>query len=100
MAESKTYVFGNDANNGMISMLAPLLQKQGLDPNMVMAMMNNRNGFGGEGSQFMWIFFIVIWMMFGNNGNGWFNRNNDGLASMINNDNGRELLMQAIQGNN
>lgn len=100
MAESKTYVFGNDANNGMISMLAPLLQKQGLDPNMVMAMMNNRNGFGGEGSWFMWIFFIVIWMMFGNNGNGWFNRNNDGLASMINNDNSRELLMQAIQGNN
>lgn len=38
MAESKTYVFGNDANNGMISMLAPLLQRQGLDPNMVMAM--------------------------------------------------------------
>lgn len=100
MAESKTYVFGNDANNGMISMLAPLLQRQGLDPNMVMAMMNNRNGFGGEGSWFMWIFFIVIWMMFGNNGNGWFNRNNDGLANMINNDNGRDLLMQAIQGNN
>lgn len=100
MAESKTYVFGNDANNGMISMLAPLLQRQGLDPNMVMAMMNNRNGFGSEGSWFMWIFFIVIWMMFGNNGNGWFNRNNDGLANMINNDNGRDLLMQAIQGNN
>ena len=34
------------------------------------------------------------------NGNGWFNRNNDGLANMINNDNGRDLLMQAIQGNN
>lgn len=42
MSESKTYVFGNDANNGMLGLIAPLLQKQGLDPNMVMAMMNNR----------------------------------------------------------
>ncbi len=100
MAESKTYVFGNDANNGMIGMLAPLLQKQGLDPNMVMAMMNNRNGYGCEGGWFMWIFFIVIWMMWGGNGNGWFNRNNtDGLSNLINNDSGRELLMQAINGN-
>lgn len=33
MSESKTYVFGNDANNGVLGCLAPLLQKQGLDPN-------------------------------------------------------------------
>ena len=45
MSESKTYVFGNDANNSILGCLAPLLQKQGLDPNMVMAMMNNRGGF-------------------------------------------------------
>lgn len=109
MAESKTYVFGNDSTtggNGMLGLLAPLLQKQGLDPNMVMAMMNNRsNGFGGEGGWFMWIIFLFFLMGWGNNGFGGFgNRNGgtgtDGLSNLINNDAGRELLMQAIQGNN
>ena len=47
--KSKTFVFGQDANNGMLGLLTPLLQKQGLDPNMVMAIMNNRGGFGNEG---------------------------------------------------
>ena len=104
MAESKTYVFGNDANNGMLGLIAPLLQKQGLDPNMVMAMMNNRNGFCGEGGWFMWIIFLFFLMGWGNNGWGGFGgRGNTAgdaaLANLINNDNGRELLMQAIQGN-
>lgn len=104
MSESKTYVFGNDANNGMLGLIAPLLQKQGLDPNMVMAMMNNRNGYGGEGGWFMWIIFLFFLMGWGNNGWGGFgNRGAAGdaaLGNLINNDNGRELLMQAIQGNN
>lgn len=104
MAESKTYVFGNDANNGMLGLIAPLLQKQGLDPNMVMAMMNNRNGFGNEGGWFMWIIFLFFLMGWGNNGWGGFgcrgNAAGDAaLGNLINNDNGRELLMQAIQGN-
>lgn len=100
MSESKTYVFGNDANNGMLGVISSMLQKQGLDPNMVMAMMNNRNGFGGEGSWFMWIFFLFFLMGWGNNGwNG--NKNNCGadLSSLINNNDGRDMLMQAIQGN-
>ena len=46
MAEdSKTYVFGQDS--GMLSSLIPLMQKQGIDPN-VLALIN-RNGFGDEG---------------------------------------------------
>lgn len=39
--ESKTYVFGNEgstSNNGMLGLLAPLLQKQGVDPNVLLAM--------------------------------------------------------------
>ena len=104
MAESKTFVFGQDANNGMLGLLAPLLQKQGLDPNMVMAMMNNRGGaFGGEGGWFMWVIFLFFLMGWGGNGFGGFgNRGAAGdaaLGNLINNDNGRELLMQAIQGN-
>lgn len=72
MAESKTFVFGQDANNGMLSLLTPLLQKQGLDPNMVMAMMNNRGGFGNEGGWFMWIIFLLFWAICGGNGFGGF----------------------------
>ena len=46
MAEdSKTYVFGQDC--GMLSSLIPLMQKQGIDPNILALI--NRNGFGGEG---------------------------------------------------
>jgi len=99
--DAKTYVFGNDGNsNGMLGLLAPLLQQRGLDPNMVMAMMNNRNG--NDGSWFLWFIFLIVicWGGFGNN--GWGNNGNNGslpLANFLNNDSGRELLMSAIQGN-
>lgn len=103
MSESKTIVFGNEPNNGMMSLIAPLLQRQGLDPNMVMAMMNNKGGFGGEGGWFMWVIFLFFLMGWGGNGFGFGNRGNAAgdaaLGNLINNDNGRELLMQAIQGN-
>lgn len=100
--ESKTYVFGNEgstSNNGMLGLLAPLLQKQGVDPNVLLAMKGN-NGFGGEGGWFMWVIFLFFlmgwggncWGGFGNNGRG-------GLANEINNDYGRGLLMDAIGGN-
>lgn len=105
MSEAKTYVFGSDTNNSILGCLAPLLQKQGLDPNMVMAMMNNRNGFGSEGGWFMWVIFLFFLMGWGGNGwNGFGNRGNvagdAALGNLINNNDGRELLMQAIQGNN
>lgn len=103
MSESKTYVFGNDTNS-MLGLIAPLLQKQGIDPNVVTAMINNRGSFNGEGGWFMWIIFLFFLMGWGNNGwNGFGGRGNAAgdaaLANLINNDNGRELLMQAIQGN-
>lgn len=47
MSESKTYIFGENQNggsNGMLGLLAPLLQKQGVDPNVLLAMKGN-NGF-------------------------------------------------------
>lgn len=66
MSESKTYVFGNDGANGnILGILAPLLSRQGIDPNMVYALMNNRNGNGfGEGTWFLWI--IVLLALFRN----------------------------------
>lgn len=38
MSETKTYVFGNDGQcgGGMMSLLAPLLQRNGLDPNLLL----------------------------------------------------------------
>jgi hypothetical protein len=84
MSETKTYVFpeGGMANNG-------------LDPNLLLAM--NGGGMGGFGNG-GWIWLLFLWAIWGNNGNGFFG-NRGGLANELNNDAGRELLMQAIQGN-
>lgn len=102
MSESKTYIFGENQNggsNGMLGLLAPLLQKQGVDPNVLLAMKGN-NGFGGEGGWFMWVIFLFFLMGWGGNGWGGFGNNGrGGLANEINNDNGRALLMDAIGGN-
>lgn len=102
MSESKTYIFGENQNggsNGMLGLLAPLLQKQGVDPNVLLAMKGN-NGFGGEGGWFMWVIFLFFLMGWGGNGWGGFGNNGrGGLANEINNDYGRSLLMDAIGGN-
>lgn len=98
--ESKTYVFGNEGTqNGMMGLLAPLLQRNGLDPNLLLAMNRNGGGFG-EGGWFMWVIFLFFLMGWGGNGWGGFGRGNGGgLANEINNDYGRSLLMDAIGGN-
>ena len=99
--ESKTYVFGNEgstSNNGMLGLLAPLLQKQGVDPNVLLAMKGN-NGFGGEGGWFMGVIFLFFLMGWGGGWGGFGNNGRGGLANEINNDYGRGLLMDAIGGN-
>lgn len=85
MSESKVYMFPESSNN-LMSIIGPLLQQRGLDPNLLL--MNGNGGFGGN--WLIWILFLFI-LFRGNNQNG--------LASMLNNDAGRDLLMQAIQGN-
>lgn len=97
MSEAKTYVFGQDANNGVLNALVPLLNQRGIDPNVLLAM--NNNGFGGNNGG--WFFWVILLLLFGWNRNG-FGGNGDGtayLGNMLNNDTGRDLLMQAIQGN-
>lgn len=104
----RTYVFDNAESGcgGMTGLIASLCQNRGMDPNAVLAMMNNRNnnGFGGEGGWFMWVIFLFFLMGWGGNGWGGFgNRGGQGegnfLAGQLANDTGRELLQQAIQGN-
>lgn len=87
MSESKIYTIP-DGNNS-------------LDPNLMLALSQN-GGFGNNGSwmwmMFMWILFPWI---FGGNGNlgGFGNNAGTGfLANQLNNDAGRDLLLQAING--
>lgn len=92
MSDTKTYVFGQDGN--MLNTLAPLLSQRGIDPNILLAMQNG----GNQGCWFIWILFILLlWSR-----NGWGDNNSAGtayLGNMLNNDTGRDLLMQAIQSN-
>ena len=71
-----------------------------IDPNLLLAL-NNNGGFGGNGN-WMWIMFLW-WMSMYNNGNwggnGFGGNNGTGfLANQLNNDAGRDLLLQAING--
>jgi hypothetical protein len=85
MDDSKVFMFPDAA-------------KSAIDPNLLLALQNN-GGFGNNGN-WIWIFFL--WMLYGNNGwgnNGFGNNNGTGyLANQISNSEGRDLLLQAING--
>ena len=56
MAEEKTYVFGEGAgNNGILSLLGPMLSQRGVDPNVLLAMQGRNNDGFGEGGWFIWV---------------------------------------------
>lgn len=99
------------AANGLLSMIpgmfANMMGGSKMDPNLVAALMNGKNnqdGFGGANGWWLWVI-VLFWLWggrgfgngFGNGGEG--NPALAGLPSQLNNDYGRELLMQAIQGN-
>ena len=70
-----------------------------MDGNLVAALMNgnNRNG-NAYGYEWMWM--ILLWVLWG--GNGWGGFGGRGMGSLpaeLNGDAGRQLLMNAIQGN-
>ena len=78
----------------------------GIDPNLLLAL-NQNGGFGANGN---WMWLLFLWLLFPAFGGGWGNgfggfggfgggAGAGYLGNMINNDAGRELLMQAIQGN-
>lgn len=93
--DAKTYVFGND---GMYPALISMLQNKGVDPG-VLALLKDGNGFG-EGNSFLWVIFLFFLMGWGGFGYGNGRGTGDGfLASQLNNDYGRDLLMQGINGN-
>lgn len=97
MAEEKTYVFGEGASNGILGLLGPLMQQRGIDPSVLLAMQNRNNDGFGEGGWFIWVIFLFFLMGWG--GNGFGNNGAGGLGNQLNNDYGREMLLQAINGN-
>ena len=78
-------------------MMFPEMGNSGIDPNLLLAL-NNNGGFGGNGN---WIWILFLWLIWGWGGNGNWGGNgaNGFLSNQIANDSGRELLMNAIQGN-
>ena len=78
MDDSKVFMFPNGGTSSSI------------DPGLL-ALINNNGGFGGNG---YWIWILFLWMMWGGNGiNG-----NGQLQNMINNNQGFDMLMQALNG--
>lgn len=74
-----------------------------LDPNLVTALMSNKgnqDAWGGGGCWWIWIILLFfVWGGWGGNGFGNRNGGGNGLPAELNNDAGREMLMNAIQGN-
>lgn len=70
-----------------------------LDPNLLITQIMNNGGFGNNCN---WIWIIFLFLLFGRNGFGNYGDNVLGtgyLSNQINNTSGRDLLMQAINGN-
>lgn len=104
MGTERTYVFGGDGGGSKLdvtAMLPGLCGYRGVDPN-VLAMMNGNGGFGGQNGIWGVIYLAIVASIFGwNNGGfgGFGGRGGNGLPAELAGNAGRELLMQAIQGN-
>ena len=85
MDDSKVFMFPDGASKGSI------------DPALLLALQNN-GGFGNNGG---WLWILFLWMIWGANGNGFGGFGNNGtgfLANQMNNDAGRDLILQALNG--
>ena len=85
-------------NEGVYVFPDAVSKASGIDPNLLLALQNG-GGFGGNGN---WIWILFLWLIWGNNGwggNGFGGNNGTGyLANQISNSEGRDLLLQAING--
>ena len=112
----KTYVFSNEPSGGcngskldIMALLPNLCGNKGLDPNLLLALNNgyrNQDMWGGAGIWWIWILLLFGWGRGGFGGWGGYGNGGDGCCNpcnalpwALNSDTGRELLMQAIQGN-
>lgn len=105
----RTYVFNSDGNGSggskldITALLPGMFGGKGLDSNLAAALLSqNRNGFGGQDGWWSIIWLVVIASIFGWNGNGFGGfggRGGNAIPAELAGNAGRELLMQAIQGN-
>ena len=110
----RTYVFDNDGGscgggNGIWAVLPALLQRNGVDPNLV-ALCQNRGGGGGwgDGGLFGILLLFILFGAFrngnglfgaGNNGGGFMQTPQGGVVPMLNNDANTAVIMQSVQRN-
>jgi hypothetical protein len=104
MGADKTYIFDGATSGGgldIAALVSSMMGNKGMDPNLIAALMNgnnNRGSWGGDGCWWIWI--ILLFFCWGGNGFGFGNNGvGGGLPAQLNGDAGRELLMNAIQGN-
>ena len=85
-------------NEGVYVFPDAMAKASGIDPNLLLALQNG-GGFGNNGN---WMWVLFLWLIWGNNGwggNGFGGNNGTGyLANQISNSEGRDLLLQAING--
>ena len=101
----RTYVFNSDGGAGGgsridINSLLPGMAGRGIDPGML-ALVNGSGGFGGQNGIWGVIYLAIVASIFGwnNGGFGGFGGRGGGLPAELAGNEGRELLMSAIQGN-
>ena len=81
-------------NEGVYVFPDAMTKSAGIDPGLL-ALLNNGGGFGNSG---YWIWILFMWMIWGGNGS-WNGMGNNGmLANQLFNTEGRDMLLQAING--
>lgn len=99
----KTYVFDSGCGGfDSSALIASLMNNRSIDPNLMAMLTNaskNQDSWGGGGFWWIWVI-IMFWLWGGNGRNGLFGGGNaDGIPNTLNNDFGRDILLQAINGN-
>ena len=109
MSDTRIFTVGEGStsgSNGILAMLPALLQRQGVDPNLV-ALCQNRgqNGWGGDGIFGILLLFILMGAFngggfgFGGGNRSWGGNGQGGVVPMLNNDANTAVIMQAVQRN-
>ncbi len=110
MSDTKIFSLGDNGmggGNNMLAMLPALLQRQGVDPNLVaLCQGRGQNGWGGDGIFGILLLFILMGAFNGNGfgfGGGnrgcWGGNGQGGVVPMLNNDANTAVIMQAVQRN-
>lgn len=108
MSDTRIFTLGENATGGnnLLAMLPALLQRQGVDPNLVaLCQGRGQNGWGGDGIFGILLLFILMGAFngggfggFGGN-RGWGGNGQSGVVPILNNDANTAVIMQAVQRN-